>query len=132
MQAGFPSESDTLSFTTGEISLLSEKPLKGGYEIGFSNEIPQGMSGGPLLNNKGKLIGVNGLGNFAILNDAYTFQDGTRPSEEQFQAMRRASWAVPIETIVAIQPQTSPPETNTLTGLAAEVDAIAQKITGQD
>ena len=127
--AGFPSESDTLNFTTGEISLLSEKPLKGGYEIGFSNEIQQGMSGGPLLNNKGKLIGVNGLGNFAILNDAYTFQDGTRPTEEQLQAMRRASWAVPIETIVAIQPQTSPPETNILTGLAAEVDAIAQKIT---
>ena len=122
--AGFPSESHSLSFTTGEISLKSLKPLKGGYEI------QQGMSGGPLLNHKGKQIGVNGLGNFDILNDAYTFQDGGRPTEEQLQAMGRPSWAVPIETIVATQPQTESPLTNNnLTGIAAEVDAIAQKIT---
>ncbi|MGK7896012.1 MAG: tetratricopeptide repeat-containing serine protease family protein [Xenococcus sp. (in: cyanobacteria)] len=129
--AGFPSESDTFNFTTGEISLLSEKPLKGGYEIGVSNKIEQGMSGGPLLNQKGKLIGVNGLGNFAVLNDAYTFEDGTSPSDEQLQTMRQASWAVPIETLVAIQPSRKSQETKTniLTGLAAEIDAIAEKIT---
>ena len=103
---------------------MSEKPLAGGYEIGYSNDIQQGMSGGPILDGQGKVIGINGLGSFAILDDAYQFQDGTKASDKQLQVMRQLNWGIPIETFVALN-QIAPP----LTGVAAQVDSIAAKIT---
>ncbi len=81
--AGFPDDSQKLVISSGKISLLSPQPLVGGYQIGYTNSVQQGMSGGPLLNLEGQLIGVNGLLNFAILNDAYVYQNGSRPSTEQ-------------------------------------------------
>jgi S1-C subfamily serine protease len=67
--AGFPHESDQYTFSSGNISLIAEKPLIGGYQIGFNNQTQQGMSGGPLLNEKGEVIGILGQGNVAILDD---------------------------------------------------------------
>ncbi|MBD2777434.1 serine protease [Iningainema tapete] len=102
--AGFPYDRKELVISSGKISLLSSQPLVGGYQIGYTNEIQQGMSGGPLLNLEGKLIGVNGLLNRAILNDAYVYQNGSRPSTEQLQHLRQLSFAVPIQTLAKIAP----------------------------
>ncbi len=98
------------------------------------------MSGGPLLNLEGQLIGVNGLLNFAILNDAYVYQNGSRPSTEQLQHFRQLSFAVPIQTIAQIAPNiadvspkgqnqqqpTQPPATN---NIVDQVNSIAEQIT---
>lgn len=110
--AGFADDSKELVITNGKISLLSEQPLIGGYQIGYTNEIRPGMSGGALLNKSGQLIGVNGLLTNAILNEAYTYQDGTRPSTEQLQQLRKLSFAVPIQTLAKIAPNLAiiPPE----------------------
>ncbi|MDF5717653.1 MAG: trypsin-like peptidase domain-containing protein [Rhizonema sp. NSF051] len=138
--AGFPFDSKELVVSRGKISLLSPQPLVGGYQIGYTNEIQQGMSGGPLLNQEGKLIGVNGLLNRAILNDAYVYQNGSRPSTEQLQYFKQLSFAVPIQTLAEIAPnkldsrtkeqnqqQTSqPPATN---NIVDKVNNIAEKIT---
>ncbi|WP_196527927.1 tetratricopeptide repeat-containing serine protease family protein [Nostoc commune] len=110
--AGFPYDSKELVISNGKISLLSSQPLVGGYQIGYTNEIRQGMSGGALLNQEGKLIGVNGLLNNAILNEAYFYQDGTRPSAEQLQQLKKFSFAVPIQTLAKVAPNLAiiPPE----------------------
>jgi tetratricopeptide (TPR) repeat protein len=134
--AGFAHESQKFTLTSGNISLIAEKPLIGGYQIGFSNETQQGMSGGPLLNEKGEAIGVLGQGNIAILEDVYTYQDGSRPDEQTRAQMRSSSFAVP--TALLKQQQTKP-ETVDLNpnlalkpayaGIVAEVDRVAQQIT---
>jgi tetratricopeptide (TPR) repeat protein/S1-C subfamily serine protease len=142
--SGFPYDTQRFTFTTGKISLISDRPFIGGYQIGYSNEIKQGMSGGALLNEKGQLIGINGLAKYPILSDTFTYQDGSCPSEKLRQQLQKLSFAVPIKTLVKIAPQlASRPSNNTnkspivnsssnspkLTGLPAEIDAVAQQIT---
>lgn len=93
--AGFPYESGEFTFSDGRISLIADKPLRGGYQIGFTSETHQGMSGGPLFDDRGKIIGVLGQGNIAILEDVYTYKDGSRPDEQTLEQMRAVSFAVP-------------------------------------
>ncbi|MUG96181.1 tetratricopeptide repeat protein [Scytonema sp. UIC 10036] len=97
--AGFAYDSDKLVMTEGEISLLPKKALEGGYQIGYSNEIRQEMSGGPIFNQRGELIGINGRRAFPMI-EKYRFEDASIPNEQQQEAMRRYSWGIPIATVV--------------------------------
>jgi tetratricopeptide (TPR) repeat protein len=138
--AGFPDDSQKVVISNGKISLLSTQPLVGGYQIGYTNEVRQGMSGGALLNQSGELIGINGLTNNAILTDAYAYQDGTKPSVQKLQQLRQLSFAVPIQILAKVAPNLAiiplqwrnqqqaqkPPSGNTFVD---KVDNIAQKIT---
>ena len=38
------------------------KPLEDGYQLAFTNETKEGSSGGSILDNQGKLVGINGRG----------------------------------------------------------------------
>ncbi|MBN3910667.1 MAG: tetratricopeptide repeat protein [Nostoc sp. NMS1] len=138
--AGFPFDQKNLSFTAGKISLIADKPLVGGYQIGYTNETVQGMSGGAVLNREGKLIGVIGMGAAAILNDAYVYQDGTKRNETALAELRESSFAVPIATLAKVAPQLiaiipkpdnqeNTANLTTYTGKVADVDKIAQEIT---
>jgi len=110
-----------MAFSKGKITLLPEQPLKGGYQIGYSSQIQQGMSGGPLLNEAGEVVGVNGVGQAAILDKTYTFEDGSTASEGQRRAFRQASWSVPLEvsSLAKIDPQLA----------AQQVNEIAEAVT---
>jgi serine protease Do len=87
-------------FTPGTVDLILDKPsLPDGYSLGYTNEVELGMSGGPVLNENGELIGINGRSKYPIQGiDAFTFTDGTKPSIEKFQQMEPLSWAIPIYT----------------------------------
>ncbi len=94
------------------------------------------MSGGPVLNGQGELVAINGMAAFPILQQAYTYMDGSRPDDSLRQQMNRLSWGVPVAMLHIPVPAPTPgnPAPNTqqnrpLTGLAAEVDEIAAKIT---
>lgn len=107
--AGFPYNSESLSITSGQIALLPSQAFRNGYQLGYTNSIQLGMSGGPLLNQQGELVGINGMSSFPILNSAYVFTDGSRPDQTELQEIRRASWAIPIQTLKRLQadPQSS-------------------------
>ncbi|WP_054464686.1 tetratricopeptide repeat protein [Planktothricoides sp. SR001] len=127
LAAGFPYDGDGLVFAPGIVELLSDPALQGGYQVGYSSEIQQGMSGGPVLSSQGELVAINGMAAFPILQQAYTYMDGSRPDDGLRQQMNRLSWGVPVAALIPPSPNTEqkPP----LTGLAAEVDEIAAKIT---
>ncbi|HAJ64669.1 MAG TPA: serine protease, partial [Cyanobacteria bacterium UBA8543] len=79
---GFPFAmdwSDSMGFvlTTGQVSLLLNRALVGGYQVGYTNEIQKGMSGGPILNRQGKLVGINGMHKYPLWGDPYIYKDGS-------------------------------------------------------
>lgn len=85
-------------FTDGKVSmLLIDKSLPNGYRLGYTNEVKVGMSGGPVLNEKGELVGINGRLKYPIQGiEVFTFADGSKPSQEMFEKMEPLSWAIPI------------------------------------
>lgn len=108
--AGFPFEADPSQsqgfvFTTGKISQLIDKVLVGGYQIGYTNDIEKGMSGGPLLNGQGKVIGINSMHKYPLWGNPYIFTDGSVASEVMQEQMSQLSWAVPVQTFLQLAPQ---------------------------
>jgi serine protease Do len=85
--------------TTGRVSLLPEQSLQEGYRLGYNNDVELGMSGGPVLNDKGEVVGINGRLKYPVQGiDVFTFADGTKPSVELFEQMEALSWAIPVAT----------------------------------
>lgn len=86
-----------LRMTVGEVSLLPEQSLERGYSLGYTNSIEIGMSGGPILNAQGWLVGVNGRRpNRDPAFGAYVFEDGSQPSSAMLEQMLPLSWGIPI------------------------------------
>jgi len=85
--------------TRGNVEMISDRSLPRGYQLGYTNEVENGMSGGPVLDKNGRLIGINGRLKFPPQGIAvYRFADGTMPSAAAFQRMESLSWAIPIST----------------------------------
>ncbi|MGB3653799.1 MAG: tetratricopeptide repeat protein [Rivularia sp. (in: cyanobacteria)] len=99
LAAGFSGSTGKIIFSEGEVKKTSN--LKEGYEIGYSNNIEQGMSGGAILNSLGELVGINGKSAYPILNSGYVYQNGKRPNQAEIREMRKLSWGIPISTVLA-------------------------------
>ncbi len=85
--------------TQGKVSLLLAKPLEGGYSLGYTNDIEVGMSGGPIFQAQGLLVGINGRlkerdPDFGV----YVFEDETEPPPEMLNQMISSSWGIAIGT----------------------------------
>lgn len=97
----------SFNLTKGIISmLLSDRALPRGYQIGYTNNVEVGMSGGPVLDSNGQVLGINGRHKYPLEGiDAFRFADGTSPSEEIFKQMNPLSWAIPISIFQEHNPQ---------------------------
>jgi len=85
----------------GKIKMYLRKTLVGGYKVGFTNDFTQGMSGGPVLNQRGELVGISGLLKYPFQGiNAFIFTDGTKPNKADYRRIESLSWAIPIATVV--------------------------------
>ncbi len=105
---GFPfgndlKQSQTFQITEGTITEVLERPFIGGYQIGYTNPVIKGMSGGPVLNYHQELVGINGMGQHPLFGNPYIFVDGSTITDSQWEDYSQLSWAVPIEIIKRIQ-----------------------------
>lgn len=63
--AGFPVPTQAINlsiyrFTEGRLTANASKPLADGYALVYDNSTRPGMSGGPVLNEQGALVGIHG------------------------------------------------------------------------
>jgi len=106
--AGFPTENltqnvaEALEINEGKISLYPSQALAEGYQIGYTNSIQKGMSGGPLFNRKGELIAINGMHAYPLWGDPYIYENGEKPSPVVREKMEQSSWAIPIQRVTTV------------------------------
>ena len=99
LAAGFPAGTGALAVAQGFVELLLPKSLPQGYSLGYTNEVKLGMSGGPIFNAKGFLVGINGRGKYRDPGfGVYAFEDGSEPTPELLEKMVKSSWGIPIST----------------------------------
>jgi tetratricopeptide (TPR) repeat protein/S1-C subfamily serine protease len=140
---GYDAASGTFISTSSQVQQILPQPLQQGYQIGFSGNVAQGTSGGPILEaTGGQLIGIQGRSAHPLIDD-YTNQDGTAISAEQIKQLRQHNWGIPIQTVLAqIEPKLlvaynlpTPNETATLlvkpnwSGWTAQLEQQAQQFT---
>ncbi|MBD2393035.1 trypsin-like peptidase domain-containing protein [Cyanobacterium aponinum FACHB-4101] len=104
LASGFPfqdnlKQSENIKYTFGNLSQVLPKPLIGGYQIGYTNNVHSGMSGGSILNLQGQLIGINGLGKYPPLGNPYIYQNGNDIPENQVKNMSNLSWGISSQSI---------------------------------
>ena len=99
--AGFPFDSNALKFVTGEVKQLPQEPFANGTQIGYATkgDIEQGMSGGPILDGDGNLVGINSTLAYPI-KPAYTYADGRKAPKDLAAEYQQANWGVPMYNLL--------------------------------
>ena len=93
----FPARAQVWAVARGFVELLLPTPVPQGYSLGYTNEVKIGMSGGPIFNAKGFLVGINGRGKYRDPDfRVYAFEDATEPTAELLEVMVKSSWGIPI------------------------------------
>jgi len=113
--SGFPVEEEgekiSFVFIGGKVSLVLSKALEAGYQVGYTNRLEKGMSGGALLNKQGEVVGVNGMHTYPLWDAPSVFLDGSQAEEKLHQEIVGLSWAIPIDMVVQMMGK-SPGESN--------------------
>jgi tetratricopeptide (TPR) repeat protein/S1-C subfamily serine protease len=99
--AGFAHDSNALTFRSGEVKQLPQEPFVNGTQVGYATQgdIEQGMSGGPILDGAGNLVGINSTYAYPI-KPVYTYADGSKAPPDKVAEYRQANWGVPIYNLL--------------------------------
>lgn len=101
--SGFPAKGLAITesiynFTEGKITANANRPLQDGYALVYSNPTLPGMSGGPVLNDQGELIGIHGRAAEANIQQSSINTDvGILKTEFNL--------GIPINTFLSLAPQ---------------------------
>jgi tetratricopeptide (TPR) repeat protein/S1-C subfamily serine protease len=95
--AGFVFDSVALRFLEGEVTQLPQEPFFNGNQVGYvtKGDLKQGMSGGPVLDSFGSLVGINTTLAHPVV-DSYVYADGSKAPPDKVAEYRRANWSVPV------------------------------------
>jgi tetratricopeptide (TPR) repeat protein len=102
--AGFPVPTAAITesifnFTEGKMTANAERPLADGYALVYSNNTLPGMSGGPVLNEAGEVIGIHGRGD--------TESSGTKTTANPDIVVKTGfNLAIPINTFLSLSGKT--------------------------
>ena len=101
--AGFPAQTLALtesiySFTEGKVTANATQPLADGYALVYSNSTLPGMSGGPVLDNKGRLIAIHGRA------DTATIQPQDQETNPDIYIKTGFNLGIPINTFLSLLP----------------------------
>jgi hypothetical protein len=120
--AGWPAAGEAIphiyQLTSGEISGIAPRPIIGGYGLVYTNVTRAGMSGGPVFNDSGQVIGIHGLaeGRQVALpgytGDASIIKAGF-------------NMGIPINTFLRLAPQVQLPSGSSITPTPNGSDAPA-------
>ncbi len=101
--SGFPLATAAITksvytFSDGKITANSSQPFDNGYSIVYSCNTLPGMSGGPVLNDRGELIAVHGRGDV---------QESTKPSELNANVWVKTGFnlGIPVNTFLKLASQ---------------------------
>ena len=101
--AGWPAAGRAIphiyQITSGEVSGISPRSLAGGYQMIYTNVTRQGMSGGPIFNSKGKVIGIHGQ---AEGREIYL------PDSDSTRVKAGFNLGIPIHQFVKARPEAGP------------------------
>ena len=96
---------DDYLLQTGAISLILKSPMdETGYKIGYTHRIYRGMSGGPVIDSAGRLVGINGMLGDPIWKTITKFADGSSACEPLQNAIDRSAFAIAIDDITTLTP----------------------------
>ncbi len=88
---------------TGSISLVLNSGMENtGYKIGYTHQIYRGMSGGPVVDATGKLVGINGMLGDPIWKTITKFADGSSACEPLQNLIDRSAFAIAIDDVTAL------------------------------
>lgn len=124
--AGFPVRTQAItesiySFTEGKVTANASQLQEDGYSLVYSNSTLPGMSGGPVLNTEGQLIGIHGR--------ADTTEQAQDPTLDPSIYIKTGfNLGIPINRFLAVLPQTGV----TLGFAAPSVQPVASQLTADD